>query len=284
MTSTDSVISMKKIIFCIPGNTFSNAFLSSWSETLLDLTKRGHQCFMANREGSPWFVRNSCLGGNALRGINQQPYDGKVDYDYIVWLNHDIVFSVGHVNQLLEHMRDESKMILGGVVPEGEYEFDLIDKGNWSFDYFMKHGRFQPFTRSDLVQKREELFEVDHVSMKFLCMRKGVLESIEYPWCKPLFFEFQVDMTDASGNTEKRTICDYCSDDIAVSRTLVEKGYTLWVDPMLTVGREQTTLWNFPHRQFVKEQKKQGTYEDTLNQLKAQNENSATESTMPETT
>ena len=263
--------SAKKIIFCIPGKSFSTNFLSSWSETLLELTKRGHQCFMANRNGSPWFVRNICLGGNSIRGKQQQPYDGKVDYDFIVWLNNDIVFTVEQVNQLLDRMRDEEKMVVGGAVPEGENEFDLIDKGNWNFQYFMEHGRFKPFTRSDLVMKRDELFEVDHVSMNFVCMRKGVLESIEYPWFKPLFFDFEVDVTDGSGNTAKRSIRDYCSDDIAMSRSLVEKGYTLWVDPMITVGREQTTMWSFPHRQFVEDQKKQGTYEQTLETLAKQN-------------
>lgn len=261
--------SMKKIIFCIPGKTFSTTFLSAWSETLLELTKQGHQCFMANREGSPWFVRNVCLGGNALYGKEQTPYNGKIDYDYIVWLHHDIVFTIEHVTQLIEHMNDESKMVVGGVVPEGQHEFDIIDKGNWNFQYFMEHGRFSPFTRSDLVRKRDELFQVDHISLKFVCMRRGVLESIEYPWFKPLFFEFDVDVEDGSGNTTKRSIRDYCSDDIAMSRTLVEKGYTLWVDPMITVGREQTTLWSFPHRQFVEEQKKQGTYEETLKQLES---------------
>ena len=259
--------SAKKIIFCIPGKTFSTNFLSSWSETLLELTKRGHQCYMANRNGSPWFVRNICLGGNALRGKGQQPYDGKIEYDYIVWLNNDIVFTVNHVNQLIERMSDESKQVIGGIVPEGENEFDIIDKSNWNFQYFMEHGRFKAFTRSDLVRKKDELFEVEHASMKFLCMRKGVLESIEYPWFKPLFFEFDVDVTDTSDNIVKRSIRDYCSDDIAMSRTLVEKGYTLWVDPMITVGREQSTIWSFPHRQFVEEQKKQGTYEQMLESL-----------------
>lgn len=225
---------------------------------------------MANTNHSQQFARNVCLGGNVLRGKDQKPYNGTIEYDYIIWIEHDVIFTADHVQRLIEHMEDETKHVVGGIVPVSENTFDVIDKGHWSFEEFIQKGCFQPFTRNDLVQKREALFEVEHASMNFICMRRGVLESVEYPWFKPLYYEFNVDVNDGSGNAVTRTICDFCSDDIALSRTLVDKGYSLWVDPMLTVGREHVAVLRFPHQAFVEEQKKQGTYEQTLATLREQ--------------
>lgn len=268
--SQQSPIQSKRLIFCFPGKSFSSAFLTAWSNILLKLTSRGHQVMMANRDESPWFVRNLCLGGNVLRGKHQKPYDGNLEYDYLFYVNHDIVFTEENVMQMLEHMKDETKQVVGAMVPLSTMEYDLIDKGHWDFKEFIQNGSFRSFTRRDLILKKNELFEVDHVSSGFVCIRKGVLEQLEYPWFKPLYFEFTVDVEDASGNITKREIRDYCSDDIAFSRSLAEKQIQMWVDPMLTVGREHMQLSYFDHASFVKQQQEEGKYDSFLEQLQQQ--------------
>lgn len=262
----------KRILFCLVGSSFSPSFLSAWSETLLGLTKQGHRVFMSTRTDSTWYIRNNCLGGNVLRGKYQIPFDGKLEYDYVFMIHHDVVFSKEHIVRMLSRMdTTPSIQVLSGVVPVSDNVFDMIEKGHWRFEEFVKEGRFREFTRRDLVQKRDQLFEVDHASMDFVCIRKGVLESIEYPWFKPLYFEFAVDLTDSSGNTVKREIRDYCNDNVAMSRNLVEKGYSLWVDPLVTVAREQTATLTFPHREFIEQEQKAGTYEQTLENLAKEN-------------
>ena len=39
------------------------------------------------------FARCKCLGANVLRGPDQIPWDGKLNYDYQLWIDSDIVFS-----------------------------------------------------------------------------------------------------------------------------------------------------------------------------------------------
>ena len=39
------------------------------------------------------FARCKCLGANVLRGPNQLPWDGKLEYDYQLWIDSDIVFT-----------------------------------------------------------------------------------------------------------------------------------------------------------------------------------------------
>ena len=39
------------------------------------------------------FARCKCLGANVLRGPDQFPWDGKLPYDYQLWIDSDIVFN-----------------------------------------------------------------------------------------------------------------------------------------------------------------------------------------------
>ena len=39
------------------------------------------------------FARCKCLGANVLRGPDQIPWDGKLNYDYQLWIDSDIVFN-----------------------------------------------------------------------------------------------------------------------------------------------------------------------------------------------
>ena len=46
------------------------------------------------------FARCKCLGANVLRGPDQIPWDGKLNYDYQLWIDSDIVFSTEKFWQL----------------------------------------------------------------------------------------------------------------------------------------------------------------------------------------
>ena len=49
------------------------------------------------------FARCKCLGANVLRGPKQVPWDGKLEYDYQLWIEcHDIVFDTGKFWQLCD--------------------------------------------------------------------------------------------------------------------------------------------------------------------------------------
>ena len=48
------------------------------------------------------FARCKCLGANVLRGPNQIPWDGKLAYDYQLWIDSDIVFDTNKFWQLAD--------------------------------------------------------------------------------------------------------------------------------------------------------------------------------------
>src|SRR6056300_1005634 len=100
------------IVFCLPGRSFSNEFLQSWSKLLQYLPQYGINPILSSHYNSVvYYVRNQCLGGNVLRGKNQLPFDGKVDYDYIMWIDSDIVFEVDDFIKLL----NMNKNIASGI-------------------------------------------------------------------------------------------------------------------------------------------------------------------------
>ena len=47
------------------------------------------------------FARCKCLEANVLRGPDQMPWDGKLNYDYQLWIDSDIVFNSEKFYQLI---------------------------------------------------------------------------------------------------------------------------------------------------------------------------------------
>jgi hypothetical protein len=60
-----------KIVFCLPGKTYSDNFLKSWSELLYSLS-RVNIIPIISQNYSPvvYWARNLCLGGSISRGIS----------------------------------------------------------------------------------------------------------------------------------------------------------------------------------------------------------------------
>ena len=83
------------IVFCLPGRTFSNNFLLCWSELLMTCIKNNiNPLVSCSYDSNVNFVRSKCLGYDVLRGKDQKPFDGKLDYDYIMWIDSDIIFKI----------------------------------------------------------------------------------------------------------------------------------------------------------------------------------------------
>ena len=96
-----------KILFCLPGREFSGNFLQSWTNLVSYCYYKGHQIVYNQKYScNIYYVRNMCLGGNILAGENQIPFGGKVDYDYMMWLDNDVIFTPQQFQKLLDHKED----------------------------------------------------------------------------------------------------------------------------------------------------------------------------------
>jgi hypothetical protein len=121
----------KTIVFCLPGRMVSYTFLKSFLQLCFDLAAN-QTGFIIQQDYSSMvnFARCRCLGYNVTRGKYQVPWDGKLNYDYQMWIDSDIVFS----SQLFWKLADTA--IFDSPVEDTRNieEFPLMDKSEEELD------------------------------------------------------------------------------------------------------------------------------------------------------
>jgi hypothetical protein len=173
-----------------------------------------------------------CLNGNVLNGIEQKPFQGKLHYDYIMWIDSDQVFSVQHFMALLNTNED---IVSGYYMMKNCSQYAVVP--NMNNDYFLKHGSYQ-FLDDSMIKEhiettKKHLMEVDYCGMGFMLVKKGVFEQLEYPWFQPETSEF------IFGNI---TIKDYNSEDVYFCKKCRELGYKVVINLNVRVGHEKKLI------------------------------------------
>ena len=86
------------------------------------------------------------------------------------------------------------------------------------------------------IEGKEELMSVDYTGFGWILVKKNVFESMEYPWFKPLWFQF--------GEAENGSLIkEFCSEDVGWCKTIKKLGYEIFVDPTIIVGHEKTIVY-----------------------------------------
>jgi hypothetical protein len=214
----------KRIIFCLTGTTFSGKFLDCFIDVIAYCMQSNIQ-FAVSRKESPvvYYVRNMCLGGDLLRGENQKPFDGKIDYSHIMWIDNDIMFTPQQFQKLLSYDKD---IVSGVYMMANQIHFATVV--NWDEEYFKKNGSFQ-FLKQEDIKEKTNLIDVAYTGLGFMLIKKGVFESLTYPWFRPIFYEI--------GNVK-----EFCSEDTGFCQLVREKGYKIYVDPQMRVGHEKKVV------------------------------------------
>lgn len=214
----------KKIIFCLPGKQFSGDFLTCWTELLQHCFNKNHKIYLSQQYSSNvYFARALCVGANVNRGEIQHPFNGQIDYDFIMWIDSDIIFKPEQFDRLLNHDVD---ICSGLYFMEGGREFAAVEK--WDTEFFLKNNCFEFLTPDILARKNPKgLMEVDYNGFGFMLIKKGVFENIKYPW---FFDEMQ-----KIGNC-----VDIPSEDVSFCKKAKKAGYKIYIDPSIVVGHQKT--------------------------------------------
>lgn len=217
-----------KIIFALPGNKFSGNFLSCWTELLNECQKKNISMGLSQTFSSNvYHVRNKCLGGDSRRGIKQKPFNGEIDYDYIMWIDSDIYFHPSQFFKLLEANKD---IVSGLYMMDDNTHYATVE--NWDEDFYGDNGYFQFLTRED-IKNRNKLFKVDYTGFGWMLIKKGVFESMEYPW-------FDVHWTEIE--KDQKIIREFASEDVSFCKRAQKNGYNIWIDPTVIVGHEKNMI------------------------------------------
>lgn len=224
------VLKGKTIVFCIPGNKFSNKFLLAWSELLVQCCNYGIKIITSNSYTSNvYYVRNMCLGGNILRGKKQLPFNGKIKYDYMMWIDSDIVFNASQIFYLITEAENRNFKVLSGLyIMENNTHYPVVE--NLSLDYFKKNGTFEFLSKSQ-AENLSDFTEVEYTGFGFLLIANGVFEKFNYPWFSPQTIAFD------SGNIE---IQDFCSEDVSFCFKLRKKSIPINIASRVLVKHEKT--------------------------------------------
>lgn len=212
---------MKNIVFCLPGSFYSGTFLLSFVELISWCSSNGINPIVSQNYSS--LVNHSrckVLGANVHLGKTQKPFKGEIDYDYMMWIDSDMSFNINDFIGLLEMDKDVASgwyIQPGGFVP---FIGRLDDQD------FIKKGSYSYLTASYLSEKKNS-FKIDMAAFGWILIKKGVFESINYPWFAPRKFEL-------TGG-----ISDVHSEDASCCMDIKEAGFDIWLNPNIRVGHEK---------------------------------------------
>lgn len=206
-----------RIIFCLPGRSYTKGFFESWNNLRSEISARGDiQMMIALGSGaSVVHVRNQIVAIDA-EGLKRdaQPFGGMA-YDYMMWIDSDSVFTPSDFFKLLEAEKD----IITGLVP-----VDMSGRGALGL-----FNNYSPTKYLDIrgVKPNDPVFEVDFCGFAFVLIKHGVFESMTYPW----FWSHSFVLEDG------RIICP--SEDFAWCIRAKKLGRKIHAHPGVNLGHEK---------------------------------------------
>jgi len=220
----------KNVVIAFPGKEFSGTFLMQWSESLLKLSQLGYKIALTNDYSAyvP-FTRMMTLGLDTMRGNEQKPFDGKVEYDVWVTIDSDIIFKA---KQLIELIEDTDKFpVISGVYRMSNSKY-IAAVREWNLAHFIKNGVYE-FIDPETLDEDVKHHEVAYVGMGFMACTREVLEKIEYPYFNYPTEELQVD---------GKTISQVFSEDVSFSKRVTDAGYKIVINTDLRLGHEKKII------------------------------------------
>ncbi len=214
---------MINLIVCLPGmghrlKHVLELFHYCWNQGI-------HAVASPASRGSIYINRQLCLGGDVLKGRHQKPFQGKLEYDYILWIDSDIRFTPNDFQQLLNRNVDIVSALYhfeGGI----HYACGMIDH-----EYFKKYGH-PPYDEEGAFKGISKPVERDFVGMGFMLVKRGVYEKLEYPWHPPVWFTY-----------EDLGINDFSGEDYGFCVKAKEAGFKVLVDPTVEVGHIKEAIY-----------------------------------------
>ena len=249
----------KKIVFCLPGRGVSYTYLKNFVQLCFDMVSNQMSVQISQDYSSMVnFARCKCLGANVQRGPDQIPWDGKLDYDYQLWIDSDIVFNTEKFWQLLdlalpaeavtqEDITDDEGKVTGmRQIINNEHEREIAagwystedgkttSVAHWlDEDDFRSNGGVMNHEMVDGISKRKKPFTVDYTGFGWVLIKKGVFEDekMTYPWFAPKMQVF-----------ESGAVQDMCGEDVSFCLDAMDAGFKIWCDPRIRVGHEKTRV------------------------------------------
>jgi hypothetical protein len=228
--TTSTSLKGKTIAFCLPGLMYSGTFMTQFVRLLFDLNQQGINFYISQQYSSMVnHARTDCLQADNYAGTMLTPFRGQVPYDYIMWIDSDIIFKTEDFVELLQMNKDIAAgwyvQSNGGVlsnqstVVENMNQQELYEKGSNHYETIEEMAR------------RTSPFKVDYCGFGWMLIKKGVYEKIPYPWFVPRVIQLK--------KPDGTILEDVCSEDISMCEDFRKYGFDIWVNPKVRVGHQK---------------------------------------------
>lgn len=209
---------MRKVIICLPGDTFSAAFFSSFLrlEQWMNKNKVNYTVSMA-QSSNIYRARNLSFQGDCTKGPNQFPFNGEA-YDYILMIDSDQVFD----GEALGALMNKNAFIIGAAVRTQDMKYI----GAGMIDGFPdKMNVAKPLLYQD-IKAVNDIMTVSYIGFGFTLIKQGVVEQLTYPWFTP-------ELVEVNG------ISDIVTDDVSFCRRVSKLDIPILLDTRVRVGHEK---------------------------------------------
>jgi hypothetical protein len=228
--TTSTSLKGKTIAFCLPGLMYSGTFMTQFVRLLFDLNQQGINFYISQQYSSMVnHARTDCLQADNYAGTMLTPFRGQVSYDYIMWIDSDIIFKTEDLVELLQMNKDIAAgwyiQSNGGAISnqstvvENMNQQELYEKGSNHYETIEEMAR------------RTSPFKVDYCGFGWMLIKKGVYEKIPYPWFVPRVIQLK--------KPDGTILEDVCSEDISMCQDFKNYGFDIWVNPKVRVGHQK---------------------------------------------
>lgn len=211
----------KTIIICCPGDSFSGSFLRNLTYLIRHISAKGFKIyFSGSYSRNIYEVRNKCLLGTPNKGPEQLPFNS-LQYDYILWIDNDMVFTPADFDKLYEA---DMQVISGLYIMANDRQFAAVEY--WDEDYFSENGTFE-FLEKTSLRSRYLPFKVEYVGFGFILFKQGIFEQLKYPWFEPTFLQIK----------ESK---DFSMEDVTLCLKLKKQKINVYAHPEVVLGHEKS--------------------------------------------
>lgn len=213
-----------KIVFCIPGANPSRHFWRSWIPMLQFLERSELEYEVRNQYSADIYnARNMVLMDEEMK-FDEQTIFGGAEYDYMVWMDMDSVFTPMQVMQLLAHEKDIVSAVVA-TTPQGNTALGRYGRDEEGEAYK------ENFTVQGIAAEADEdgLVELDYCGLGFVAVKRGVFEALPFPW-------FQHVIANPMGY-QLRT-----SEDMGWAHRVKDAGFRIYADANVRIGHEKVVV------------------------------------------
>lgn len=214
----------RKVIFCLPGKTFSDNYFNAWNLSIAELSKLGIEFgYSMHYDPVVYYTRNKILGGSNQKGPKQTPWQSTVQYDTMIWIDSDIIWTVDNLLNILNH---EYPIVAGSYLMSDRIHYPIVE--TLDYNLLRNTGEFKFLDKTEMA-KRIQPFKVSYTGFGFIAIKYGVFENMDYPWFQPRWIS-------------NESFHDFSSEDVGFCWNAYDKGYEIYIDPNIIVKHEKTIL------------------------------------------